>query len=235
MHYASSTGQSGPLKALCDSVISDVSDYAGTSPVQQGPWTSPGSWKNQVLVNKFKSMLADSASAKEGWLSPIQKVMAEDYGMHATIKKLIQLAQRLTLAQNKPGALLAPSSDPKNPRPRLTHMLPAVANYIQRNFSAIDARLQRAVDGSSLEELTSHSPVKEVLKSENAALQRDLADERARFSEARAQVSLLEGKIATIHRTHVGARAVMCAEGGGGGGIKGPDFLKLLFVVISYY
>ena len=86
MHYASSTGQSGPLKALCDNVISDVSDYAGASPVQQGPWTSPASWKNQVLVNKFKSMLVDSASAKEGWLSPIQKVMAQDYGVHATTK-----------------------------------------------------------------------------------------------------------------------------------------------------
>jgi hypothetical protein len=160
-----------------------------------------------VLVNKFKSMLADSASAKEGWLSPIQKVMAEDYGMHATIKKLIQWAQRLTLAQNKPGALLAPSPDPKHPRPRFTHMLPAVANYIQRYFSAIDARLQRAVDGSSLEELTSHSPVKEVLKSENAALKHDLANKRA-------QVSLLEGEVATIKRTHVRARAVMCARGG---------------------
>jgi len=56
---------------------------------------------------------------------------------------------------------------------------------------------------------------------ENAALKHDLADERAHSSEARAQFSLLEGEIATIHRTHVGARVVMCARGGGGGGGRG--------------
>jgi hypothetical protein len=77
----------------------------------------------------------------------------------------------------------------------------------------MDARLQRAVDSSSLEEVTNRSPVKEAVKAENAALKRELADERARSSEARVQVSLLEGEIATIHRTHVGARAVMCAVG----------------------
>ena len=99
-------------------------------------------------------------------------------------------------------------------------MLPAVANNIKRHFSAMDARLQRAVDSSSLEEVTNRSPVKEAVKAENAALKHELADERARFSEARAQVSLLEGEIATIHRTHVGARAVTRAlwDGGGGGG-----------------
>jgi len=65
------------------------------------------------------------------------------------------------LAQKKPGAILASSSNPKTHRSCFIHMLPAVADYIQRIFSAMDARLQRAVNGSSLEELTSHSPVKE--------------------------------------------------------------------------
>ena len=106
------------------------------------------------------------------------------------------------MAKNKPGALLAPSPD-RSLRSRFTHMLPAVANCILQSYSAMDARLQKAVDGSSLEELTSHSPVKATLKAENAALKRELADESARSSEARAQLSLLEGEIATVHRTHV--------------------------------
>ena len=111
MYFASSTGQSGPLTALCEKVTSDVSEYSGTSPVQQGPWTSPESWNNQVLINKFKSMLADSTSLKGGWLSPIQKVVAEDYGMHLKAVKIYDWAKRLALPKKK-GALLAPSSDP---------------------------------------------------------------------------------------------------------------------------
>ena len=46
-----------------------------------------------------------------GWLSPIQKVMAEDYGMHLKAVKIYDWAKRLALPKKK-GALLAPSSDP---------------------------------------------------------------------------------------------------------------------------
>jgi hypothetical protein len=60
------------------------------------------------------------------------------------------------------------------------------------------------------------------------ALKHNLADEKDRYSEARAQVSLLEGEIATIHRIHEGARAVMCA-----GGINGHDFVKKILFVLA--
>jgi len=63
------------------------------------------------------------------------------------------------------------------------------------------------VNSSSLEEVTNRSPVKAAVKAENAALKRELADERTRSSEARAQLSLLEGEIATIHRTHTAEAA----------------------------
>ena len=120
------------------------------------------------------------------------------------------------------------------PRSRFIHMLPAVANNIKRHFSAMDARLQRAVDSSSLEEVTNRSPVKEAVKAENAALKHELADWRARSSEARAQVSLLEGEIATIHRTHVGARAVTRALGDGGGEEIMGISLKILIRSYSF-
>ena len=199
VHYASSAGESESMKALCESAISDASDFTGISAVRQGPWASPTTWNNQVLINTFKARLGAAASRKPGWLFPIQKVMAEDCGIHLAEGTIYKWVRRLTLAKNKPGALLAPSSDPKTPRSRFIHMLPAVANNIKRHFSAMDARLQRAVDSSSLEEVTNRSPVKEAVKAENAALKHELADWRARSSEARAQVSLLEGEIATIH------------------------------------
>ncbi len=131
------------LFALCELIIFDSpEDYEFLSPSQKGIWKIPPSWSNQTIINKVKGFILESASAKPGWLFPIEMWLQTDRNVSTSADGIARWGRRLALGKDKTGALLIPSSD-RNTRARLPHMLPAMAFYIRKNYLAMDERLQR--------------------------------------------------------------------------------------------
>ena len=152
---------------MCNATINDLDDkedYTEISPSRKGPWTPPDIWKNQSLIGKFKEFLKDSASLKAGWLSTIELWLQTDHSISTTALGINKWARRLTLPKADKSALLLPSLDSKDKTSRLPHMLPAVANVILANYTAMDKRLKDFENRTTLEQQTNHSPSKPALK-----------------------------------------------------------------------
>ena len=188
---APETGRREELLAMCNETIDDLDDpkdYTEISPSRKGPWAPPDIWKNQALIGKFKDFLKDSASLQAGWLSTIQLWLQTDHHISATAKGINEWARRLRLPKSDKSALLIPSLDSKSKTMRLPHMLPAVANFIKANHTAMDARLTELVNRTTLEQQTNHSPSKPALKAMFAA-------KEFQNDALREQVSALEGNV----------------------------------------
>ena len=155
VYSASGTGRKEELLAVCNATIDDLhrkEDYTEISPSRKGPWTPPEAWKNQSLIGKFKEFLKDSVSLQAGSLSTIQLWLQTDHNVSITALGIYKWARRLRLAKSDKSALLLPSLDSKHKIGRLPHMLPAVANFILSNYSAMDTRLMEFVDRTTLEQ-----------------------------------------------------------------------------------
>jgi hypothetical protein len=216
------TGRKEELLAMCNATIEDLNDkedYTEISPSRKGPWTPPEIWKNQALIGKFKEFLRASASTKAGWLSTIQLWLQTDHNVSTTAKGIHDWAQRLTLPLRNKHALLLPSLDPKTKASRLPHMLPAVANLILANYTAMDARLQEIENRTTLEQQTNHSPTKPMLKAM-------LAAKLSEVDTLRERVSTLEGNISTLNVT-ISTNESASVQGRGRGFFLGGDFFRV--------
>lgn len=194
---APETGRKEELLAMCNATIEDLEnkeDYTEMSPSRKGPWTPPESWRDQSLVGKFKEFLKDAASLKAGWLSTIELWLQTDHNVSTTALGINKWARRLSLPKSDKSALLVPSLDSKFETSRLPHMLPAVANVILANYTAMDKRLQEFVNRTTLEQQTNHSPSKPALKAM-------LAAKGSEVDALREQVSTLEGNVSTLNTT----------------------------------
>jgi hypothetical protein len=76
----------------------------------------------------MKSLLKDASSRKAGYLVPVERALAVGFAMTTTASIIAKYIGKLVLNKNDKNALMIPGN-----KSRVTHMLPAVARYIQFN------------------------------------------------------------------------------------------------------
>ena len=146
------------------------------------------------VLDLTKKWLKDGTSKKPGQLAPVQKIMAEDFGMELSVEGICWWSRCLLLGRDQGRALLIPST--KNKLLRFPHMLPAIANYIHANQKAMVARLDRAVTNLDLPALTERSPDKAAVKAQNRSL-------HAQLSASEQLATSLEKELEATKRTQV--------------------------------
>ena len=106
IYHAYSTDTKNSLITAARMVIDDSQDYS-TSPVEQGPWTLPISWRRRGSpLDLFCDFLEAATTLKAGYLAPVELIAPAHLGIHLTAKCIVNYRSRL----------LAPK-DSKKPKP----------------------------------------------------------------------------------------------------------------------
>jgi len=176
-------------------VIDDSQDYS-TSPVEQGPWTLPISWRRRGSpLDLFCDFLEAATTLKAGFLAPVELIAPAHLGIFLTAKCIINYRSRLIAPKDSknPKALLIPSFDAKRKLRRFPHMLPAVARTIIREFDTLALLYTKTEDDEcTQDDLTKHSASKVALKEENFVLFERVASLEGMVSELTAEAALSE-------------------------------------------
>ena len=182
--------------AFCQGIENDAKEtYRG----HNNPLTALSSWKSGRILKTARTWITDALSRRRngGDLQPVTHVAQHSFGTALTTADIIDYRRRLLLT-TKEGyrqPLFDPSGTSKNPKLRLTGMLPAIARTVLTEFGRLDNLLQRAVDDLPVDVLLIGSPDKGALK---AALQ-DAEEHAAALHEeaeaAREKNDVLQGKL----------------------------------------
>ena len=95
IYHAYSTDTKNSLITAARMVIDDSQDYS-TSPVEQGPWTLPLSWRVRGSpLHMFSDFLEAATTLKAGYLAPVELIAPAHLGIHLTAKCIVNYRSRL--------------------------------------------------------------------------------------------------------------------------------------------
>jgi hypothetical protein len=167
-------------------------------------WDPPTSWKGPgTVLTQMKSLLKDASSRKAGYLVPVERALAVGFAMTTTASIIAKYIGKLVLNKNDKNALMIPGN-----KSRVTHMLPAVARYIQFNKDTINKILEESEEECTAYEVSHPSPDKSVVKAlyhaasedcnnlldENDALEEEIAALKDEMAAKETELDRLEAK-----------------------------------------
>jgi len=185
-------GGEATVRDLMEKVLAAAPEY-----VVDQPWKVPDAWRkhDQHLVTEAKSILEQGTSvAGHGkHLQVIEEVMARAFGLFLDHRNIEHYRKRLVASKSstKPKPLFVPNlENPRFPYLRFPHMLPAVARMVIRDWSALQQRLDQAVEHIDLAVLTGGSPTKAACKAQVLELTGEVVMLMGRLEETEETMEL---------------------------------------------